>query len=93
MVWKKGTTSVKFEEDTPTLGSYSLGRNKIFIRTPEALGALEQLREAKLHDIAAILQQSWRRYKVCIPINVSIDAGTNFLMVETNFIGTLFGRV
>ncbi|CCI42497.1 unnamed protein product [Albugo candida] len=74
VVWKKGTTSVKFEEDTPTLGSYSLGRNKIFIRTPEALGALEQLREAKLHDIAAILQQSWRRYKKRILLGHFLDA-------------------
>nr|CCA27326.1 myosinlike protein putative [Albugo laibachii Nc14] len=74
VVWKKASTTEVFEEDTSALGSFSLGRNKIFIRNPEALAALEHLREAKLHDIAAILQQSWWRYKKRILLGQFLDA-------------------
>lgn len=55
---------VKFEEDAKTsLGCYALGRNKIFLRHPQALSTLEILREKKIPEIVNILENSWRRYK------------------------------
>lgn len=54
---------VPFKEDSDTLGCFSLGRNKIFLRHPQALSALEVMREEKLPEVVNILENAWRRYK------------------------------
>lgn len=54
---------VPFVEDSKTLGCFSLGRNRIFLRHPQALSALEVLREQKIPVMVGILENSWRRYK------------------------------
>ncbi|GLE01125.1 hypothetical protein PINS_up009955 [Pythium insidiosum] len=55
--------TVAFEEDSKTIGCFSLGRNKIFLRHPQALSTLEILREKKIPEIVNILENAWRRYK------------------------------
>lgn len=52
-----------FIEDSKTLGCFSLGRNRIFLRHPQALSALEVLREYKIPEMVAIIENAWRRYK------------------------------
>lgn len=53
---------VAFEEDSKTLGCFSLGRNRIFLRHPQALSALEIARENRIPAIVNILENAWRRY-------------------------------
>uniref|UniRef100_M4BHR2 Myosin motor domain-containing protein n=1 Tax=Hyaloperonospora arabidopsidis (strain Emoy2) TaxID=559515 RepID=M4BHR2_HYAAE len=52
-----------FEEDSDTLACFSLGRNKLFLRHPQALSALETLREERIPVIVRIIENAWRRYK------------------------------
>ncbi|KAI9916376.1 hypothetical protein PsorP6_016998 [Peronosclerospora sorghi] len=54
---------IPFEEDSDTLGCFSLGRNKIFLRHPQALSALELQREERIPVIVNIIENAWRRYK------------------------------
>ncbi|CAH0480097.1 unnamed protein product [Peronospora belbahrii] len=54
---------IPFEEDSKTLGCFSLGRNKLFLRHPQALSALEILREERIPVIVNIIENAWRRYK------------------------------
>nr|CCA16828.1 myosinlike protein putative [Albugo laibachii Nc14] len=54
---------IPFQEDADTLGSFSLGRTKIFLKHPQALSALEVLREKKLPEVVGIIEGAWRRYK------------------------------
>ncbi|GMF12938.1 unnamed protein product [Phytophthora lilii] len=61
---------IPFEEDSNTLGCFSLGRNKIFLRHPQALSALEILREERIPVIVNIIENAWRRYKNRISLNV-----------------------
>ncbi|CAH0487004.1 unnamed protein product [Peronospora farinosa] len=60
---------IPFEEDSETLGCFSLGRNKIFLRHPQALSALEILREERIPVIVNIIENAWRRYKNRISLN------------------------
>ncbi|RLN32406.1 hypothetical protein BBJ28_00025284, partial [Nothophytophthora sp. Chile5] len=60
---EKNDELVPFEEDSKTLGCFSLGRNKIFLRHPQALSALEILREERIPDIVNIIENAWRRYQ------------------------------
>lgn len=55
---------IPFEEDSNTLGSFSLGRTKLFLKHPQALSALEVLREKKLPEVVGFIEGAWRRYKV-----------------------------
>lgn len=43
--------------------NYQFGKTKIFIKVPEIVYNLEELRERKLHDIAQKIQRLYRRYK------------------------------
>ncbi|TMW66725.1 hypothetical protein Poli38472_014037 [Pythium oligandrum] len=54
---------VPFEEDSMTLGCYACGRNRIFLKHPQALSTLEILRERKIPEIVNIIENAWRRYK------------------------------
>jgi myosin-1 len=67
---------VPFEEDSKTLGCFSLGRNKIFLRHPQALSALEILREERIPAIVNIIENAWRRYKNRLALNVFQAAST-----------------
>jgi myosin-1 len=40
-----------------------LGLTKIFIKSPETIHALEELRERKLNDVAKIIQTSYRKFQ------------------------------
>jgi len=42
---------------------YALGKTKVFIRTPELVFALEEMREQVLPDFAIRIQKQYRRYK------------------------------
>lgn len=65
---------VPFVEDSKTLGCFSLGRNRIFLRHPQALSALEVLREQKIPSMVGILENAWRRYKNRIALTKFIAA-------------------
>jgi len=41
---------------------YQLGTTKVFIKTPETLFALEDMRDKYWHNMAARIQRAWRRY-------------------------------
>ncbi|XP_041863106.1 unconventional myosin-If [Melanotaenia boesemani] len=41
---------------------YQMGRSKIFVKNPESLFLLEEMRERKFDTFARIIQKSWRRY-------------------------------
>jgi myosin-1 len=42
---------------------YQLGVTKVFIKTPETLFALEDMRDKYWHNMAARIQRAWRRYQ------------------------------
>lgn len=41
---------------------YQMGTTKVFIKTPETLFALEDMRDKYWHNMAARIQRAWRRY-------------------------------
>uniref|UniRef100_A0A3Q0S0J2 Osteoclast-stimulating factor 1 n=1 Tax=Amphilophus citrinellus TaxID=61819 RepID=A0A3Q0S0J2_AMPCI len=41
---------------------YQMGRTKVFVKNPESLFLLEEMRERKFDTFARIIQKSWRRY-------------------------------
>lgn len=41
---------------------YQLGRSKVFIKNPESLFLLEEMRERKFDGYARIIQKTWRKY-------------------------------
>ncbi|KAL5004495.1 hypothetical protein ScPMuIL_017951 [Solemya velum] len=41
---------------------YQLGRTKVFIKNPESLFLLEEMRERKFDGYARVLQKAWRKY-------------------------------
>lgn len=44
-------------------GQWQLGRSKVFIKSPESLFMLEELRERKYDGFARIIQRAYRRYR------------------------------
>eukprot|EP00761_Pharyngomonas_kirbyi_P013669 gb/GECH01013698.1/.p1 GENE.gb/GECH01013698.1/~~gb/GECH01013698.1/.p1 ORF type:complete len:952 (+),score=246.60 gb/GECH01013698.1/:1-2856(+) len=42
--------------------AYALGRSKLFIKHPETLFQLEELRDRKLHDLVSMIQSCWRSH-------------------------------
>jgi len=60
---------VPFEEDNPqSLGGFALGKNKIFLKTPQALSSLELLREQKLPKMVQILENAYRKYRIRVNV-------------------------
>ncbi|XP_062848367.1 myosin IEb [Trichomycterus rosablanca] len=49
--------SVNMDQD-----QYQLGKNKIFIKAPESLFLLEEMRERKYNGYARVIQQAWRKH-------------------------------
>ncbi|XP_056270913.1 unconventional myosin-If isoform X2 [Pseudoliparis swirei] len=41
---------------------YQMGHTKVFVKNPESLFLLEEMRERKFDSFARIIQKSWRRY-------------------------------
>ncbi|XP_036971311.1 unconventional myosin-If [Acanthopagrus latus] len=41
---------------------YQMGRTKVFVKNPESLFLLEEMRERKFDTFARIIQKSWRRF-------------------------------
>ncbi|CAL9696483.1 unnamed protein product [Knipowitschia caucasica] len=41
---------------------YQMGRTKVFVKNPESLFLLEEMRERKFDTFARIIQKSWRQY-------------------------------
>ncbi|XP_069784772.1 unconventional myosin-If-like isoform X2 [Narcine bancroftii] len=44
------------------IDQYQMGRSKIFIKNPESLFLLEEMRERKFDRFARVLQKAWRKY-------------------------------
>ena len=42
---------------------WQLGKTKVFIKAPESLFLLEEIRERKYHDYAKKIQRAYRRYR------------------------------
>ncbi|SCU77896.1 LAFA_0A03884g1_1 [Lachancea sp. 'fantastica'] len=63
--WKGDTLdAVKLilkDASIPT-SEYQLGVSKVFIKTPESLFALENMRDKYWHNMAARIQRAWRRF-------------------------------
>ncbi|KAM4549321.1 unconventional myosin-If isoform 1-T2 [Odontesthes bonariensis] len=49
--------SVNMDDD-----QYQMGRTKIFVKNPESLFLLEEMRERKFDTFARIIQKAWRRF-------------------------------
>ncbi|XP_035291299.1 myosin IEb [Anguilla anguilla] len=49
--------SVNMDED-----QYQLGKSKVFIKAPESLFLLEEMRERKFNGYARVIQQAWRKH-------------------------------
>ncbi|XP_052276602.1 unconventional myosin-Ie-like isoform X2 [Dreissena polymorpha] len=49
--------SVNMDKD-----QYQLGKTKVFIKNPESLFLLEEMRERKFDSYARVIQKSWRKY-------------------------------
>ncbi|KAL7887012.1 hypothetical protein AOLI_G00047330 [Acnodon oligacanthus] len=49
--------SVNMDQD-----QYQLGKSKIFIKAPESLFLLEEMRERKYNGYARVIQQAWRKH-------------------------------
>ncbi|CAK4643656.1 unnamed protein product [Aphanomyces euteiches] len=62
-----------FEQDKDSLGGFSLGQNKIFIKHPTALFSLERLRQDKLPQIAKIIEAAWQRRLVRLRLFKYLD--------------------
>lgn len=65
---------VPFQEDNEGLGGFSLGRNKIFLRHPQALSALEVLREERIPQMVNVIENAWRRFNNRIALTKFIAA-------------------
>uniref|UniRef100_V9KBM2 Myosin-Ie n=1 Tax=Callorhinchus milii TaxID=7868 RepID=V9KBM2_CALMI len=49
--------SVNMDED-----QYQLGKSKVFIKAPESLFLLEEMRERKFNGFARVIQKAWRKH-------------------------------
>ncbi|ORC93509.1 myosin IB heavy chain [Trypanosoma theileri] len=54
---------LQYVTDTLPQGSWQLGQHKVFIRHPQHLFALEDLRENALNNVVYKIQRAWRRYQ------------------------------
>ena len=61
---------------------YQFGKTKVFVRQAVTLFALEELRERKLHDLAAMIQSAYRAWK----------ARKYFLELREKSLGVFSGR-
>uniref|UniRef100_A0A3P9JDL1 Osteoclast-stimulating factor 1 n=1 Tax=Oryzias latipes TaxID=8090 RepID=A0A3P9JDL1_ORYLA len=53
----KETCSVNMDQD-----QYQLGKAKVFIKAPESLFLLEEMRERKYNGYARVIQKAWRKH-------------------------------
>ena len=42
---------------------FTFGRNKLFVRSPRTVFELEDFRRVRLHDLALLIQKSWRGFR------------------------------
>lgn len=62
--------------------AFAMGKTKIFIRRPETLFSLEEMRERKMHDVVRMIQTAWRLYQ----------ARLHFLELREKSMGIFKGR-
>uniref|UniRef100_A0A8C3N1Z9 Uncharacterized protein n=1 Tax=Geospiza parvula TaxID=87175 RepID=A0A8C3N1Z9_GEOPR len=56
-VWEHLLRSVNMDPD-----QYQMGRSKVFVKNPESLFLLEEMRERKFDSFARVIQKAWRRH-------------------------------
>ncbi|RLO11178.1 hypothetical protein DYB28_011082, partial [Aphanomyces astaci] len=87
---------IRFKEDIESLGCFSLGRNKVFIKHPAALFSLERLRQDKLPQIAKIIEDAWvrrlLRARLAKYAVVFADLNTRYYAIRDNLQDRLMRR-
>ncbi|NWX90932.1 MYO1F protein, partial [Nothoprocta pentlandii] len=79
---------------------YQMGRSKIFIKNPESLFLLEEMRERKFDGFARVIQKAWRRHVAVRKYEQMREEASNILYnfkerrrnsINRNFVGDYLG--
>uniref|UniRef100_A0A8D2IZ05 Myosin IF n=1 Tax=Varanus komodoensis TaxID=61221 RepID=A0A8D2IZ05_VARKO len=79
---------------------YQMGRTKVFVKNPESLFLLEEMRERKFDGYARVIQKAWRRHIAIRKYEQMREEASNFLYnfkerrrnsINRNFVGDYLG--
>ncbi|XP_036597218.1 unconventional myosin-If isoform X1 [Trichosurus vulpecula] len=79
---------------------YQMGRSKVFIKNPESLFLLEEMRERKFDSFARTIQKAWRRHVAVRRYEQMREEASNILLnkkerrrnsINRNFVGDYLG--
>ncbi|XP_025897271.1 unconventional myosin-If [Nothoprocta perdicaria] len=79
---------------------YQMGRSKIFVKNPESLFLLEEMRERKFDGFARVIQKAWRRHVAVRKYEQMREEASNILYnfkerrrnsINRNFVGDYLG--
>ncbi|XP_072457027.1 unconventional myosin-If isoform X2 [Notamacropus eugenii] len=79
---------------------YQMGRSKVFIKNPESLFLLEEMRERKFDGFARTIQKAWRRHVAVRRYEQMREEASNILLnkkerrrnsINRNFVGDYLG--
>ncbi|XP_021234068.1 unconventional myosin-If [Numida meleagris] len=79
---------------------YQMGRSKVFVKNPESLFLLEEMRERKFDSFARVIQKAWRRHIAIRKYEQMREEASNILYnfkerrrnsINRNFVGDYLG--
>ncbi|NXX41193.1 MYO1F protein, partial [Tricholaema leucomelas] len=79
---------------------YQMGRSKVFVKNPESLFLLEEMRERKFDGFARVIQKAWRRHVAVRKYEQMREEASNILYnfkerrrnsINRNFVGDYLG--
>ncbi|XP_054661260.1 unconventional myosin-If [Grus americana] len=79
---------------------YQMGRSKVFVKNPESLFLLEEMRERKFDGFARVIQKAWRRHIAIRKYEQMREEASNILYnfkerrrnsINRNFVGDYLG--
>ncbi|OXB56512.1 hypothetical protein ASZ78_003852, partial [Callipepla squamata] len=79
---------------------YQMGRSKVFVKNPESLFLLEEMRERKFDSFARVIQKAWRRHVAVRKYEQMREEASNILYnfkerrrnsINRNFVGDYLG--
>ncbi|XP_075300393.1 unconventional myosin-If isoform X2 [Opisthocomus hoazin] len=79
---------------------YQMGRSKVFVKNPESLFLLEEMRERKFDGFARVIQKAWRRHVAIRKYEQMREEASNILYnfkerrrnsINRNFVGDYLG--
>ncbi|KAM6041466.1 unconventional myosin-If isoform 1-T1 [Chlamydotis macqueenii] len=79
---------------------YQMGRSKVFVKNPESLFLLEEMRERKFDGFARVIQKAWRRHIAIRKYEKMREEASNILYnfkerrrnsINRNFVGDYLG--